>query len=1719
MPTVTFVYIDNTQPTINNDDNDNNDNNNNNNIMARTRSSLAAAADSDDETGIDLDESLLGVSSSDDEEANTHSSNSVNEDGDAMSEIDEHSNNEVTVVHIGDDDVEEDNDETMLEEDSKQSPATASNTTNNVNANDNEMTTPAHTTFPQNSTQSQPLALRGGGYTHSTSGGYKSYNHNNKHNYNGCNMNPSAQSSTSPYNNKPGPATTKRISAKERLRKLAELMDSDDDDDDDTLTEEDFLKAVARRQAEQRKRMGGGGGGGMNDHQQHHQQQNESFRNESMFTQDTTIMGNNSTTLNNNTSHYLNAPRKSLEVSAIEQSESQLFAATQPWEREFSLLDGGMPGGEGEQGNTYGSSKVMGATCNSQHNAMPPPCSKPPVRVAVANPYNEQSRTRTTTTTVHHETAPRALSATQANIQNNNVPKMSFENLRRRRSSFGNNYNKSKNNAKSGWQEDAFRSSLLDLINAFPSTYISSDEISSSERTAKDSSSSALCTNHGINSTPTKTGNKSKSGGRPSDDSPINSNNIDDFNPPSPRSLPSFMSVMNVHGAEGDGSDYWSGGDSSSASSYNMSASKDVFTGQSVHGRNARTVTLWSGPEESGPEESGPEESGPEESGPEESVSKKSTTSREDVTTWTLEQLAFGGMKIAAQVCCEASRDKSKTSPHTQWNDGVHSEATSCLVEGFAQTSTSETDIISRGVSPALVESSLEFLASAFACLESDVVYSVLRMPVRVGSGQQKHVETAFDVLCDLAPVGYNTSSNDTHQVSNVSMLALVTLSRGLETAHYVARYAASLDPSASCSAYTSPYSILEGNSSNFGMDEGGVGWLSAIGRDLGLSLESKKGNSPPRHVLLSRITEYAYDFILDFNPMITEDSPTSFQNSEQRNSDKRVRVRDGLFVDTKVGQQSDGFLCRQPSVVKDRIYAAYVEYMSSMIHIGVVSGWLSTAPASVSGTDANSRTVEKLCQKLFFVIETRARLRRSTNQSTAKIDPGDSEAVCASSLSLLVLTLPKHEDPSSTSSLSTSFRQMGSSTGTIGDLFQSPLVQKMVDLALSPSWDDGESNSSKSSSRSKDHDASINCHALTYAMYVLSDVVMVGGAPLLLSHFDQRLNECLSYIIEVISKADGSRYTPQTEAAIVFMLHLHNGCPVMVRRCLRDFLETTSPCEDECDNATLFVGGLFTLCSHKSFAVSSSSSSLLRALLHGSPLDSTPDVLSDMIRHSLETALVGSAMDCSLNSLIDASYSFVDYGRCVPTSDGRWLPRICSLSDLLGVCLPSESLQEILVSTLSLPFRESSVMDVFAHTLERNSGGSSLCGSVTLSLLFLFGRFALSDTFPLDNEADQEQLLDQLRVVREKLATVLGYQGIGLKTLEKGMTQGISSDMTYRALKLQNCFSMSSLFSERTLALSFTRTSSFMRRREEILYAKIEQSDLKLGDMSSKCERLESECENLVSSLHDQRLSYERKLGWARSEEEMASRSNAEIHVQERRRAEERASQYEISYRTEMGLRLSLEEKNRRIADESKQLKQQLVHGHSRMEELEKLLEQERRSSQDYASALESSKNELSAMTEKLDSTSNAVHDLQSKLSHSEHSVSELSATNEDMRVNLEDMCDKLIKLSCIYQNKESEMNRYKDELRKAVVVANKNADTAISEYESAKATAKSLRKELDETISELNELKAHKAEVQRQRKNAPITYINQLRNDPRVQKEPSRKESFRERELIQKR
>ena len=52
---------------------------------------------------------------------------------------------------------------------------------------------------------------------------------------------------------------------------------------------------------------------------------------------------------------------------------------------------------------------------------------------------------------------------------------------------------------------------------------------------------------------------------------------------------------------------------------------------------------------------------------------------------------------------------------------------------------------------------------------------------------------------------------------------------------------------------------------------------------------------------------------------------------------------------------------------------------------------------------------------------------------------------------------------------------------------------------------------------------------------------------------------------------------------------------------------------------------------------------------------------------------------------------------------------------------------------------------------------------------------------------------------------------------------------------------------------------------------------------MTQKYQRLESDRDRLSNSFHDQRLAYERRLEWTRSEARMTARNVSEIHVNER--------------------------------------------------------------------------------------------------------------------------------------------------------------------------------------------------------------------------------------------
>ena len=116
-----------------------------------------------------------------------------------------------------------------------------------------------------------------------------------------------------------------------------------------------------------------------------------------------------------------------------------------------------------------------------------------------------------------------------------------------------------------------------------------------------------------------------------------------------------------------------------------------------------------------------------------------------------------------------------------------------------------------------------------------------------------------------------------------------------------------------------------------------------------------------------------------------------------------------------------------------------------------------------------------------------------------------------------------------------------------------------------------------------KDDNTVMKCRATSNAVFVLSDICMVGGSPLLSSHFRQRLDGFLQNIVESICLRGQSGTVnhcfdnSSIDSSLVFILQLHTGSPILVRQFLRNFIEQSSASSGD-DCAALFVGGLLHL-------------------------------------------------------------------------------------------------------------------------------------------------------------------------------------------------------------------------------------------------------------------------------------------------------------------------------------------------------------------------------------------------------------------------------------------------------------------------------------------------------------------------------------------------------------
>lgn len=505
--------------------------------------------------------------------------------------------------------------------------------------------------------------------------------------------------------------------------------------------------------------------------------------------------------------------------------------------------------------------------------------------------------------------------------------------------------------------------------------------------------------------------------------------------------------------------------------------------------------------------------------------------------------------------------------------------------------------------------------------------------------------------------------------------------------------------------------------------------------------------------------------------------------------------------------------------------------------------------------------------------------------------------------------------------------------------------------------------------------------------------------------------------------------------------------------------------------------------------------------MIEGSPIDRTEDVLSELIVSSFDSELLFDSMDTAFYTIHQTAEASIQNKEHLPGLECvRWNPRLCLLSDMMDKC--SSSINFYRCIRISLDVEDADMTDLFVQYLSGKDQThiDTLTNSTHMSLLMLFARFAVK-SIHFENDDARAAFSAIQKDLTEKL---LGPNAFA--TIEASMMQGSSIDLMHRALKLQNL--MLSLHSdERHMARSLTRLTSSVRRREEETRAKLNRSEHELIQLSARYKQMELDRDSLTTALHDQRSSYERKLDLVRAEAQMKARTTSKVHAQERKLADERSSQYKRNLLAEQESRIATERDNERISKANEHLKRELSRDKLRIQELEDMLAEERKSKQLLESELEKHASDLSLASEELQQMTTTTQEMQLKLTATEESVSHLTALREDSEAKLEDKCEKLIKLADIYQSKEAEMNKMEKKFHSAYKKASQEAEIAYKRYLKETRRNEALTKELDEVKQELDEVKTNKAQQHRMRTNAPVAYLNSMHNQGSNEIRPKQK------------
>lgn len=327
-----------------------------------------------------------------------------------------------------------------------------------------------------------------------------------------------------------------------------------------------------------------------------------------------------------------------------------------------------------------------------------------------------------------------------------------------------------------------------------------------------------------------------------------------------------------------------------------------------------------------------------------------------------------------------------------------------------------------------------------------------------------------------------------------------------------------------------------------------------------------------------------------------------------------------------------------------------------------------------------------------------------------------------------------------------------------------------------------------------------------------------------------------------------------------------------------------------------------------------------------------------------------------------------------------------------------------------------------------------------------------------------------------------------------------VSFDTNKRSFRLQVAVAASENEDFMATAL-FSKHILSQKRLAQISNDK-ERAKLELQSVEKHAKNLEEQNARLVNQNRSQSIIFKREMSRIKENTSQDAKQLVAIHATERSTAESRVVEcvrrLEETQSELQNSRLEAEESQRTVNLTKEELQNALTKA--------TLLENEKRDLSRQIDKEEARarvlQEEMHSQTEKLNSLFRTRQELEDELQERNQAVQDYKTTNENLRDNLEELFADMVSLIKVYEVKENEVANLQRNHFDEVEQTGKKLRRAQERNEELTSTVDQLRHENDKLYKKLakykerleDERRERQEEVNRRKRNGPVSYINQL-------------------------